>query len=110
TAVEGRHTVPGLAAGWRHEGVEGHGEALDLAPPPVAAHDFTPRPVERPAPPLYLACSSPQTVVTAANYGVGALIFGFGGLDEVRGRPKSSAAAAPLRPGEETVSTAITHP
>jgi alkanesulfonate monooxygenase SsuD/methylene tetrahydromethanopterin reductase-like flavin-dependent oxidoreductase (luciferase family) len=43
-----------------------------------------PRPVQQPHPPLFLACTRPDTVIRAAEYGIGALVFGFGGAESVR--------------------------
>ena len=50
--------------------------------PPTAnrpPHTVVPRPVQLPHPPLYLACTNPETVRRAAEYGVGPMVLGFGG-------------------------------
>lgn len=57
---------------------EWHGELLQ-----VAEHPILPRPVQMPHPPLYLACTKNDTVALAAEYGVGALVLGFSGPDDV---------------------------
>ena len=57
---------------------EWHGELLQVAPHPVL-----PRPVQMPHPPLYLACTKSDTVALAAEYGVGSLVLGFSGPDDV---------------------------
>ena len=49
----------------------------------IAPHPILPRPVQQPHPPLYMACSKRDTVRLAAEYGVGALVLGFAGIDEV---------------------------
>ena len=36
-----------------------------------------------PPPPLFLACTSPETVRTAAQYGVGPMVLGFGGPEVI---------------------------
>ena len=46
-------------------------------------HVILPRPVQLPHPPLYLACTKRDTVTLAAEYGIGALVLGFAGIDEV---------------------------
>jgi len=66
---------------WRGEdggAFEWHGELLQVAP-----HSILPRPVQRPHPPLYLACTKNDTVTLAAEYGIGALVLGFSGPDDV---------------------------
>lgn len=57
-----------------------HGELLQIDPP----RTILPRPVQMPHPPLFLACTKNETVKLAADYGVGALVLGFAGPDEVR--------------------------
>jgi len=57
---------------------EWHGERLQVAPHPVL-----PRPVQMPHPPLFLACTQYETVALAAEYGIGALVLGFSGPDDV---------------------------
>ena len=46
-------------------------------------HPILPRPVQMPHPPLFLACTKHDTVALAAEYGIGALVLGFAGPDEV---------------------------
>src|ERR1019366_3191253 len=64
---------------WDDDVFEWHGPLLDIAP-----HPILPRPVQTPHPPLYLACTKEATVALAADYGIGALVLGFAGIDEVR--------------------------
>jgi len=42
-----------------------------------------PSPVQEPHPPLYMACTRGETLVTAGSRGIGALVMGFGGPEEV---------------------------
>ncbi|HLY82245.1 MAG TPA: hypothetical protein VKQ71_04625, partial [Acidimicrobiales bacterium] len=49
------------------------------APPDRPAHTILPRPVQMPHPPLFLACSRPDTVRTAARYGVAPMVLGYDG-------------------------------
>ena len=53
------------------------------APPDRDNHVILPRPVQLPHPPLFLACTKRDTVTLAAEYGIGALVLGFAGIDEV---------------------------
>ena len=57
---------------------EWHGGRLQVGPHPVL-----PRPVQMPHPPLFLACTQYETVALAAEYGIGALVLGFSGPDDV---------------------------
>ncbi|BFV56578.1 LLM class flavin-dependent oxidoreductase [Kitasatospora sp. CMC57] len=60
----------------------GHkGEWIDVPP-----RNVLPKPNQKPHPPLWVACSSPETVETAARNGVGALSFAFMTEDEAKER------------------------
>lgn len=63
---------------WRDDEFEWDG-LLDISP-----HPILPRPVQDPHPPLYLACTKVDTVRLAAELGIGALVLGFAGADEIR--------------------------
>jgi alkanesulfonate monooxygenase SsuD/methylene tetrahydromethanopterin reductase-like flavin-dependent oxidoreductase (luciferase family) len=63
---------------WDTDDFEWHGDLLDVAPHPVL-----PRPVQQPHPPLYLACTKRDTLALAAEYGIGALVLGFAGAEEI---------------------------
>jgi alkanesulfonate monooxygenase SsuD/methylene tetrahydromethanopterin reductase-like flavin-dependent oxidoreductase (luciferase family) len=65
------------------EDFEWHGELLQ-----VSKHSILPRPVQMPHPPLYLACTKRDTVALAAEYGIGALVLGFSGPDDIAGLHK----------------------
>jgi alkanesulfonate monooxygenase SsuD/methylene tetrahydromethanopterin reductase-like flavin-dependent oxidoreductase (luciferase family) len=42
-----------------------------------------PSPVQEPHPPLYMACTRTDSLVTAGSRGIGALVMGFGGREEI---------------------------
>ena len=71
----------------------------------IAPHPILPRPVQQPHPPLFMACSKKETVTLAAEYGVGALVLGFAGIDEVRGYYDLYRATAKNRDGARLVSS-----
>jgi alkanesulfonate monooxygenase SsuD/methylene tetrahydromethanopterin reductase-like flavin-dependent oxidoreductase (luciferase family) len=56
---------------------EFHGEYIDFP-----KRNVIPKPLQKPHPPLWVACSSPATVNTAAHLGIGALGFDFAGPEE----------------------------
>lgn len=85
TYAEMEEALKILGHAWLHDSFEWHSDLLTIkAPEGNPPHSIIPRPVQRPHPPLYLACTRPDTVVRAADYGVGALVFGFGGVESVR--------------------------
>lgn len=50
----------------------------------IPERTVVPRPVQLPHPPLYMACTKRETVRLAADLGIGALVLGFAGIDEIR--------------------------
>jgi alkanesulfonate monooxygenase SsuD/methylene tetrahydromethanopterin reductase-like flavin-dependent oxidoreductase (luciferase family) len=62
---------------FRDEPWEFHGEFIDFP-----KRNVIPKPFQKPHPPLWVACSNPQTVFTAARFGLGALGFDFTGPEE----------------------------
>lgn len=48
-----------------------------------------PKPYQDPHPPMYLACTNPDTLVRAGQRGLGALVLGFGGPEEVAKKAKA---------------------
>src|SRR4051794_3319984 len=71
---------------WREDTIEWESDLLSIHPPPDRpAHTLVPRPVQLPHPPLYLACTNPETVRLAAAYRVGPMILGFGGPEAIAG-------------------------
>ncbi|MFA5885396.1 MAG: LLM class flavin-dependent oxidoreductase [Acidimicrobiia bacterium] len=69
---------------WRGETIEWDSDLLQIhSPPDRPTHTVVPRPVQMPHPPLFLACTNPETVRTAARYGVGPMVLGFGGPEAI---------------------------
>jgi alkanesulfonate monooxygenase SsuD/methylene tetrahydromethanopterin reductase-like flavin-dependent oxidoreductase (luciferase family) len=81
TYAEVEEALRMIGSMWRGEDGEGfhwHGELIQ-----VGDHPILPRPVQMPHPPLFLACTKNETVTLAAEYGVGSLVLGFSGPDDV---------------------------
>jgi alkanesulfonate monooxygenase SsuD/methylene tetrahydromethanopterin reductase-like flavin-dependent oxidoreductase (luciferase family) len=82
TYVEVEEALRMIGSMWRGDDggddFEWHGELLQVAP-----HPILPRPVQMPHPPLFLACTKSDTVALAAEYGIGALVLGFSGPDDI---------------------------
>lgn len=72
---EAMHLVPRI---WTEEIVEHHGQFIDIPPRPIH-----PKPMQNPHPPLYMACTQDSTLELAGGRGIGALVLGFGGPDQV---------------------------
>src|SRR5205807_4573583 len=93
---------------WQEDTFEWHGKLLTVEP--LAGrepHPVLPRPVQQPHPPLYLACTKRETVTLAAEYGIGSLVLGFAGVDEVRDLRKIYDEAIATRTGDRFVSTVV---
>ena len=73
----------------------------------IAPHPILPRPKQMPHPPLFMACSKRDTVKLAAEYGVGALVLGFAGIDEVRDYHDLYRDTIANRTGERFVSSVV---
>jgi alkanesulfonate monooxygenase SsuD/methylene tetrahydromethanopterin reductase-like flavin-dependent oxidoreductase (luciferase family) len=93
---------------WQKDTFEWEGELLTVkAPASMEPHPVLPRPVQQPHPPLYLACTKRETVTLAAEYGIGSLVLGFAGVDEVRELRKIYDEAIATRTGDRFVSTVV---
>ena len=76
---------------WR-EGVEQATNMMAMDPYPgfegkyfsMPCRNVVPKPVQRPHPPLWVACSKRDTILWAARHGIGALAFSFADPEEAR--------------------------
>jgi alkanesulfonate monooxygenase SsuD/methylene tetrahydromethanopterin reductase-like flavin-dependent oxidoreductase (luciferase family) len=90
------------------DGFEWEGDLLTIKSPPGAVkHSVVPSPIQLPHPPLFMACTRPDTVSKAAEYGIGALVFGFGGLDSIRDQKRLYDETIRTRSGDGFVSTVV---
>lgn len=78
TYPELEETLRILGNCWRDDMFQWSSDRIEIEP-----HPILPRPVQDPHPPLFLACTKRDTVATAAGFGVGSLVLGFAGPDEV---------------------------
>src|SRR5581483_9913973 len=106
TEAEVEEALRIIASVWRNETFEWRGKLLTItAPEDNPPLNVVPRPVQEPHPPLYLACTRPTTVALAAEYGVGALAFGFAGPENIRTQRRIYDEARSSRTGDRLVST-----
>ncbi len=90
---------------WREDTIEWDSDLLQIhSPEGRPAHTVVPRPVQRPHPPLFLACTNPETVKRAASYGVGPMVLGFGGPEVIGGMRKMFDEERTVRDPEQVVS------
>jgi alkanesulfonate monooxygenase SsuD/methylene tetrahydromethanopterin reductase-like flavin-dependent oxidoreductase (luciferase family) len=90
---------------WREDTIEWESDLLSIHPPADRPpHTVVPRPVQTPHPPLYLACTNPETVKRAAEYGVGPMVLGFGGPEVIGGMREAFDAVCATRDPDACVS------
>ncbi len=90
---------------WRGESIEWDSELLKIHPPANRPpHTVVPRPVQLPHPPLFLACTHAETVKRAAQYGVGPMVLGFGGPENIGEMRQSFDEVRASRDPEKVVS------
>lgn len=93
---------------WQEDTFEWQGELMTVeSSTGRGPHYVLPRPVQRPHPPLFLACTKRDTVALAAEYGIGALVLGFAGIEEVAGLRKIYDDTIATRTGDRFVSTVV---
>ncbi|MEU0540483.1 LLM class flavin-dependent oxidoreductase [Nocardia sp. NPDC005978] len=104
TAAEVEESLRMIAAAWQDPEAEFsyRGELLTVEP-----HHLLPRPVQRPHPPLFMACTRKDTLRLAAEYGVGALVLGFAGIEEIAELRGIYDRAIAERSGDRLVSTVV---
>ncbi|MFN8027789.1 MAG: LLM class flavin-dependent oxidoreductase [Acidimicrobiia bacterium] len=72
---EAMYLVPRL---WMEDDWEYEGQFVSIAP-----RRLHPKPLQDPHPPLYMACTHNETLNDAGGRGIGALVLGFGGPEQV---------------------------
>jgi alkanesulfonate monooxygenase SsuD/methylene tetrahydromethanopterin reductase-like flavin-dependent oxidoreductase (luciferase family) len=63
---------------WREEVFSHESELLRIPPRPIH-----PKPLQRPHPPMFLACTREATLNQAGEWGLGALVLGFAGPEDI---------------------------
>ena len=94
--TEAMYLVPRL---WTEDPFQGHeGEFVSIPSRPIH-----PRPVQEPHPPVYMACSNNETLESAGARGIGALVLGFGGPEQVAEKNRIYRKAFAARDPEQQV-------
>jgi alkanesulfonate monooxygenase SsuD/methylene tetrahydromethanopterin reductase-like flavin-dependent oxidoreductase (luciferase family) len=89
---------------WVEDVVEHHGQFID-----VPARPIHPKPLQQPHPPLYMACTHNDTLADAGARGIGALVLGFGGPEQVAEKNRIYRKAFADRDPAEQVGQRPTH-
>ncbi len=78
--------------------VEHHGQFIDIPARPVH-----PQPLQTPHPPIYMATTRPDSLRMAGSRGIGALVMGFGGPDDIAEKSRVYREAWNSRKPEDQV-------
>jgi alkanesulfonate monooxygenase SsuD/methylene tetrahydromethanopterin reductase-like flavin-dependent oxidoreductase (luciferase family) len=85
-------------------------ELIKIIPPDGSdGFSIVPKPVQKPHPPLYMACTHKDTLRLAAEWGVGALVLGYGGPSEMKELRDFYLGFIAERTGENLVSPGVTN-
>jgi alkanesulfonate monooxygenase SsuD/methylene tetrahydromethanopterin reductase-like flavin-dependent oxidoreductase (luciferase family) len=110
TTDEVEETLRIIGQAWLNEEFEWKGDLLTIeAPPGNPPLNILPRPVQQPHPPLFLACTKPETVQRAGRYGVGAMVMGFDGPDSIAKMRQDYEGAFNGRGPGDQVATVTNH-
>lgn len=83
---------------WLEDVVEHRGTYINVPPRPIH-----PKPLQDPHPPLYMACTHNDSLVEAGSRGIGALVLGFGGPEQVAEKNRIYRKAFAARDPEQQV-------
>lgn len=78
--------------------IEHHGQYISIPKRPIH-----PKPYQDPHPPMYLACTRENTLVAAGSRGIGALVLGFSGPEEIAKKNAIYREAFKTRKAEDQV-------
>ncbi len=92
---ESMYMIPRM---WRAGEFSYQSERIAIPPRPIH-----PKPFQQPHPPMYLACTREATLATAGARGMGALVLGFGGPDDIAKKNRAYRDAFARRSLEEQV-------
>ncbi len=72
---ESMYMIPKM---WMQDVFEHHSDLINIPPRPIH-----PKPYQDPHPPMYMACTREEALLVAGARGLGALVLGFSGPDEI---------------------------
>jgi alkanesulfonate monooxygenase SsuD/methylene tetrahydromethanopterin reductase-like flavin-dependent oxidoreductase (luciferase family) len=77
---------------WREQEFSHQSALIDIPPRPII-----PKPYQQPHPPMYLACTRESTLNQAGEWGLGALVLGFAGPEDIEQKNRVYRAAVKRR-------------
>ena len=83
---------------WSEDEFEHHSSLMDI--PPRSIH---PKPYQDPHPPMFMACTREATLNAAGEWGLGALVLGFGGPEDIEQKNRVYRAAIARRTAESQI-------
>jgi alkanesulfonate monooxygenase SsuD/methylene tetrahydromethanopterin reductase-like flavin-dependent oxidoreductase (luciferase family) len=89
---------------WTDDYFEFESELLNIPRRPIR-----PRPVQEPHPPIYLACTRPETLTAAGKMGLGALCLGWNGPDDIAEKRKIYDAGQSDRKADDVIGAFATN-
>jgi alkanesulfonate monooxygenase SsuD/methylene tetrahydromethanopterin reductase-like flavin-dependent oxidoreductase (luciferase family) len=110
TRAEVREALEIIVKAWTEDVLEHHGELLDIPPSRVV-----PKPIQRPHPPMWMACVAPDSYDMAGDRGLGVLSFSLNWEQVQKAMNRYRLASAqrtdlvPKVPNERFASMAIVH-
>src|SRR5690606_29530014 len=81
TKAAWEESLRAIVAMWRTEAFSWNGESFR-----IPERNIIPKPVQKPHPPLWLACTNPETQRRAGELGLGSIAFLYAGLEDVAER------------------------
>ena len=83
---------------WMSEEYEHHSESFDLPARPII-----PKPYQDPHPPMHMACTRQESLNQAGEWGLGGLVLGFGGPEDIAKKNEVYRAACKRRTAESQI-------
>jgi alkanesulfonate monooxygenase SsuD/methylene tetrahydromethanopterin reductase-like flavin-dependent oxidoreductase (luciferase family) len=87
-----------IPAMWREEEFEHHSDTMHIPPRPIL-----PKPHQEPHPPMFLACTRESTLNQAGEWGLGALVLGFAGPEDIAQKNRVYRDAVKRRTAESQI-------
>jgi alkanesulfonate monooxygenase SsuD/methylene tetrahydromethanopterin reductase-like flavin-dependent oxidoreductase (luciferase family) len=94
---------------WTHRELEWNSDLITIQAPEGYTLQVVPKPLQQPHPPLFMACTHRETLRLAAEWGVGALVLGFGGPKAMEDLHRYYREFVDQRTGDKLVSPGVTN-
>ncbi|MCW2990351.1 MAG: luciferase-like monooxygenase [Solirubrobacterales bacterium] len=110
TYLEMEESLKIVSAIWQSDKFSWDSDLIKITPPEGSdGFSIVPKPQQQPHPPLFMACTHKDTLRLAAEWGVGALVLGYGGPTEMKELLDFYKGFIDQRDGEKLVSPGVTN-